>query len=158
MSLTKPSAADLDLFSHGELDDFTTPQKSLAIDQAAILLWLATEVTEDPSDESVLSVVKWGILDMAWSLLIKTANKTEVYSPFAGERIGSYSYSKATSQVKSNQATGVDWFDTAVTLLTNLDPAAGMGVAWSTSEQVFPVGYAQQELLENFPKTDFWGF
>lgn len=158
MPLSKPSPADLDLFSHGETDGFSVPQKQLAIDQAAALLWLATGVTEDPTDPTVLQIVKWAMLDMAWSLLVKTSNKTEIYSPFSSERIGSYSYAKANKQITSGEETGVEWFDAAVSLLNNMDPAAGQGAAWSTSEHVFPQGYEEQRLLEDFPKTDFWGF
>lgn len=141
MALEPPGSDELDEFSHGSLAAlFTEDQMDMALQQATDLLWLSTRVDEMPDDETVERIVNWGIMDMAWSLLVHTENKTEINSPYSSERIGSYSYSKALDQVRRGNPTGVPWFDAAVGLLTegNSDYAA----IWSTTETVFTSPYS----------------
>lgn len=133
-----PTSADLSTFSHGETDVFTGPQRVQAIDQAAVLLWIATRIENYTADETIDKIIRWAILDMAWSLLVKTENKTASNSGFNSERIGSYSYSIAMSRVQSSQPTGVNWFDAAVTLLLG---EFDLGAVWSVSENVFSQPY-----------------
>lgn len=134
----KPSGADLDTFSHDETAVFTGPQKVQAIDQASVLLWMATKVDAFTGDETLDKIIRWAVLDMAWSLLVKTENKTAMNSPFSSERIGSYSYSKALRQVQAGQGTGVEWFDVAVSLFLG---EAGEGAVWVATEHVFEQPY-----------------
>lgn len=147
--LISPTAEALDDFSDNSTDDYGTSLKEQAIQQAMDLLWLATEITEQPTDARIARIVNWGILDMAWALLIKTESKTESNSPFSGERIGSYSYQKtrpvgsygrARQAISKGLMAGVEWFDTAVALLRNPDSEQN----WVTTEQVFTHPYVEQ--------------
>lgn len=138
--LTIPTAEELDDFADNATDDFGTAVKEQAILQAMDLLWLATGVTEQPTDARISRIVAWGILDMAWSLLIKTEAKTEINSPFSSERIGSYSYQKGRQLLTKGLPSGIEWFDTVVALLKGLDEAASM----VSTEHVFSTPYVRE--------------
>lgn len=149
MALVPPPAPeDLDTFSHGATDVFDAAQKSQAIDMAASLFWMATGLTEYTDVEEVDKIIKWGLLDMAWSLLVKTENKTEQLSGYSSERIGSYSYSMAQKQIQSGHWTGVEWFAAAIMLLLNATD--GAGAVWSTTEHVFEQPYKKDTVEDLF--------
>lgn len=138
MALTLPDPEELDEFSHGATDSFDDSQKFTALQQAADLLYLATGVETDPENPTVLRILGWGLMDMAFKILITRENQTEIYSPYTSETIGSYSYSK--SRVMAGEVTGVEWFDAIVKLLMG---AMGAGAVWSATEHVFEQPYCE---------------
>lgn len=147
-----PTAADLVTFSHGETDVFTVDERNQAIDMASVLLWLATDLEHYTGDATVDKIIKWGILDQAWCLLLHTENKTAQASGFSSERIGSYSYSIAQGRIASGQDTGCGWFDTAVKLLLGA-AGTGAGAVWSSTEWVFTEPFCNDSALP-FPLAD----
>lgn len=145
MALTLPLPEELDQFSLGATDVFAEDQKTDAIQQAADLLYLATGVTEDPTNATgqILRIISWGLMDMAWKLLVTSENKTEINSPYSSETIGSYSYAKqAAAAIANGMLTGVEWFDAVVKLLNGL---SGESVIWSQSEHVFSQPYCEPD-------------
>jgi len=118
------------------------PRSESMLQQATDLMAMATALEVYPATRCG-RMMRNGILDMAWALLVGLANRTEQYSPFNSERIGSYSYSKAVAAVLAGEATGVPMFDMAVACVAN---AAGGPVSIS-SEKVFnPTGLTEAEL------------
>jgi hypothetical protein len=146
---------ELDAFSHGETSQFSIEQKAMSLTQASDLLYFATHYDETPDDARLVRLVKAGIMDMAWSLLVRTENKTEIYSPFSSETIGSYSYSKAMSQVSSGLSTGIDWFDKAVMYLGEAGLSGAPALTWSSSEKVLSTSYFEADAA-TIP--DFYGW
>lgn len=145
MALTLPETEELDQFSLGSTDIFEVDQKRDAIQQAADLLYLATGVTDDPQDATPqqMRILNWGLMDMAWKLLVTTENKPEINSPYSSETIGSYSYAKqAASAIMNGMLTGVTWFDALVKMLAGIN---NEGVVWSSSEHVFTEPYSQPD-------------
>lgn len=136
MALDLPTPAELDVLEQPELDEQT------AIQMAADLFVMATGVTDTPTDEVGVRMVKNAILEMAWALRTRHGDMEASFSPFSGERIGSYSYQKAsnailrkgTTQIK----TDVPFFDSAVAYFNQRGRLKGINV---TSEWVFANGY-----------------
>jgi hypothetical protein len=128
MSLTPPTVADLANFTgraSSSFGDFATE----ALTQATLLFYLATDLDNYPTDINLANLAKYGILDMADSLYLSQPYKESTASPFQSETIGSYSYSRLTSSVKKGNATGVTWFDLAVSKLRA--SASGIGASGS---------------------------
>lgn len=123
-----------------------------ALQQATDLMMIASGLRDEPDDEVAQRLIANGIMALAQYLLIADEDREAQYSPFNGERIGSYSYSKATQRVADGVATGVAWFDTAVRYLLSLvDPNDALsGEVWHTKEDVFAQGYAAQQEIERF--------
>lgn len=138
MSLTPPSSADL--LVHMRESDWVDAEEeayaAVALQQAADLMQIATGIDTDPTDPLHLRVMKMGMLDMAWAILIQSEDKEESFSPYSSERIGSYSYQKRGPQ-DIIQGSGVQWFDYAVNFFLSLGEADGKGLAWIETEQVF---------------------
>lgn len=149
----QPTPADLSAFSGGGADVFTSAQATMAIDEASVLLWLATGRTTtlavmDTNAAEYNKLINWGILSMAWWLLIQNENFTQEMSGYSGERIGSYSYTKALNQIHNGQPTDVPWFNNAVTALGGLD---GNGVnsaspMYVSTERVFKSPYRNDHI------------
>lgn len=90
----------------------------------ALLLSLATGISDDPKDAPTQRLVANAIMDMAQYLTIQRENAPSLYTPFSSERIGSYAYDIRMQTARYNQArghpTGVMWFDMAVIQLQNV--------------------------------------
>jgi hypothetical protein len=130
MALASPTVADLATFTGRESNTFGD-FASEALAQATLLLYLSTDLTGYPEDPDLAMLAKYGILDMADKIYLSQPYKTATISPFQSETIGSYSYSKMTQAVKKGDATGVAWFDLAVSKLKG----GGSGVGASGSIQ-----------------------
>jgi hypothetical protein len=136
VALDLPTPAELDVLEQPELDEQT------AIQMAADLFVMATGLTDTPTDEFGGRMVKTAILEMAWALRTRHGDMEAEFSPFSGERIGSYTYQKAsqavlrrgTTQIK----TDVPLFDSAVAYFNQKRRLAGINI---TSEWVFVSGY-----------------
>lgn len=156
MALTLPDPEELDQFTQGATDIFDEDAKLQALQQAGDLIYVATRVTTDPTDEYVLRILGYGLMDMAFKILITKENQTEIYSPYSGETIGSYSYQKqALSQIQQGLATGVEWFDIAVKLLIGETDSATVSV---TSEHVFTEPYCESNLDGWLTRPDVYGW
>lgn len=116
MSIASPTVAELAAFT-GRPSNTFGDFASEALAQSTLLFTLATELTDYPSDTSLAQLAKNGILDMADTIYLGQPYKESLASPFQSESIGSYSYSKITRNVKKGEATGVSWFDMAVSKL-----------------------------------------
>lgn len=157
MAVTLPDPEDLDQFTLGASEVFDDDAKFMALQMAGDLLYIATGVTEDPTDEYTLRILGWGLMDMAFKILITRENQTEIYGPYSSETIGSYSYSKqALSAIQQGLATGVEWFDLLVKLLNGI---AGNTVTSVTSERVFKEPYCADDVdarMRQFPDVYGW--
>jgi hypothetical protein len=118
MALTVPPIDDLATFQN--VEEVEDPRGEMALQQATDLMAIATGLSEDPTDPIGLRMMSWGILDMSWKILVGFDNREESYTPYSSERIGSYSYSKMLQQAQQGEATGVEFFDSAVAYLTGL--------------------------------------
>lgn len=132
MALTVPTSADLE----GYKDDLSNDE---AIERAADLFVMATGVKDTPTDPLEARLVKHAILEMAWYLQTAHEDAEATFSPFTSERIGSYSYQKASAAVSASKSTGIAAFDAAVDYFT--DQALGGGVISMQAENVFTPGY-----------------
>ena len=145
MALVPPNMFEYDIFVHGELPD-DEDWAVLALQQATDLFWLATGLAEYPSDPQYSRIAKNAIMEMAQWLLVQDENKTEIFSPYNSERIGSYSYSKlgrAENAIHKNEPLGLFWWDKAISLFYTADNS----VIWSVSEKVIPQPYEAHELV-----------
>lgn len=138
MSLTLPTPLDLQKHKEGVSDEE-------ALARASDLFRLATGIDRDPDDAFERRLIQQALLDMAWYLQTVHEDLEEQFSPFSGERIGSYSYQKAQAAVNSKQNTGVPGFDTAVAYFLGL---AEGGAPSTSSEWVFKPGYREPMLDE----------
>jgi hypothetical protein len=149
MALTLPDPEELDQFTQGASDIFSDDAKFVAFQQAADLFYVAAGITDDPTDEYALRILKWGLMDMAYKILITRENQAEIYSPYSSETIGSYTYSKMLSAIQAGLRTGVEWFDIALSLLTG---AANTGAMSVSSEHVFTEPYCEPSLAEQYQR------
>lgn len=117
MALTVPEIAELALFMNvATVED---PRGYMALQQATVLMGTTLGLTEDyTGDSDGAQLMKWGILDMAWNLLVSYDNREELYTPYTSERVGSYSYSKIVNATSKGELTGVPFFDQAIAYLT----------------------------------------
>jgi hypothetical protein len=132
MSLAPPTVAELATFSGRDSNSYSDFAVE-ALTQATLLLYLATSLSEYPSDPDLAKLAKYGILDMADKIYFSQPYREALASPYQSESIGSYSYSKSLAAVKKGDATGVMWFDLAVNKLK----ADGSGIGASGSIQGF---------------------
>lgn len=134
-------------------DAFSVDEEEWAeesLQAAADLMELASDVHEDPTEDLDLRVVTRGILSMAFALWIRGDDSEASYSPFSSERIGNYSYTKATNLISNRESTGVAAFDTAVSLLSRAYVEGEAPPAMS-SETVFDYGYAVDPGVDGNP-------
>lgn len=138
MTLAPPTVADLATFS-GRASNTFGEFVIQALAQATLLFYLATDLTEYPSDANLNTLAKNGILDMADKIYLSQPYREASASPYQSETIGSYSYSKAVNAVKKGDATGVMWFDLAVNKLKSDSSRIGatgsiQGMEWDGIE------------------------
>jgi hypothetical protein len=114
--LVPPTVADLATFTGRTSNTFGIYAEQ-ALAQATLLFFLATDLEDYPSDSNLVQLAKNGILDMADKIYLSQPFREATASPYQSETIGSYSYSKTVSAVKKGDATGVMWFDLAVSKL-----------------------------------------
>lgn len=138
MSIASPSLSELAAFT-GRASNTFGNFASEALTQATLLFVLATELNDYPNDPMLAQLAKNGILDMADSIYLSQPYKESIASPFQSESIGSYSYSKLTRNVKKGDATGVTWFDMAVSRLRSANSGIGAsgsieGMEWDGIE------------------------
>lgn len=118
--MTVPSLSELATFT-GRAEASYNAFATEALKQAALLLRLATGLTEYPTDPDLLQLAKNGIMDMADKIYLSSPlkSKTALAGPFASEVIGTYSYSmkSVSTKIKAGEDTGVLWFDLAVSQL-----------------------------------------
>jgi len=110
------------------------------LQRASDLMEVASDVHEDPDDGLGSRLLTVGVLAMAHALFSTGGTDREaLYSPFSSERLGSYSYSKASAAVSTGVDTGVPEFDQAVTYFGALVGTDGDSIQFAvTSEVVFP--------------------
>lgn len=135
MALTVPQVDQFYTFWGDEADDVDVPRAQTMLELATNLMWLATNLEDDPTDSRMASLVNFAIMDMAIHLYVTRDDINAEYSPFNSERVGSYSYSKTyrsmMTQVNKGEKTGVPLFDTVVDYY--LEQAMG---SWVTSERL----------------------
>lgn len=137
MALTVPDADELATFMHETFSSEEEEWAEAELQRAADLMAIAINTETNPSDSLGLRLMKDGILDMAAYLFVRSENRSETYTPFQSERIGSYSYSKMMGQASTGQPTGVELFDAAVMYLVGLSETEGDGVVRYDGECVF---------------------
>lgn len=128
MTLAPPTVAELATFTGRESNTFGAYAVE-ALAQATLLFYLASSIEDYPAEDSLNKLVKYGILDMADKIYLSQPYKEDLASPFQSETIGTYSYSKTVNAVKKGNATGVMWFDLAVSKLK----VGGSGIGASGS-------------------------
>jgi hypothetical protein len=143
MSLAPPSVAELATFTGRESNTYGNYAVE-ALAQATLLFYLATDLSDYPDDTDKAKLAKYGILDMADKIYLSQPYKEAMASPYQSESIGSYSYSRMTNSVKKGDATGVMWFDMAVSKLRTGSSGIGasgsiQGMEWDGVE-VGPTG------------------
>lgn len=138
-----PTPHELADFKGLDIEDLgaSESQVSLFLRLAADLLILRTGLKTAPSaDSPVGRITSYGIMDLAYYLGTVQDEWTSMFSPFSSERIGSYSYSKTTSDVaEKRDILDSPLFNEAVKWLSEIsyDPAISEGFGHS-SEHVFP--------------------
>jgi len=153
MALTPPDTSDLEL--HMRLD---TSFSGREIDWAEDSIQRATDLMEiatgmhldpnitDPEDELGQRIMTQGILAMAQSIYVTSGeDRSNLYSPYSSERLGSYSYT--LKAVQERRDTGILDFDIAVQYFKGLltGDQAEFGV---TSEHVFKQPYDPSPTLD----------
>jgi hypothetical protein len=104
------------------------------------LFWQATKITDDPTDPNEAYMVRLALYDMATYLFVSRDNLDATYTKFQSEKVGSYSYTKASGNasvaIREGAATGVELFDAAVAYFRNKLSEFCDGQTYS-AEQVF---------------------
>jgi hypothetical protein len=116
----------------------------IVLQQATDLFFIATELEEDPTDETSLRIMNMGITELAYALFVQSEDKAAMYSPFSSERIGSYSYSKVANALMKAEMTGIPMFDLAVQYFRG-GADGGDGVITMRAEDVFAQPYLDFE-------------
>jgi hypothetical protein len=137
VALILPSPLELQEYRNGVSD-------SDAIQRASDLFVIATGL-KATTTEIEERLVRGAILEMAWAIGTRHEDLDAEFSPFSGEHIGSYSYSKAQKSVISGESTGVPSFDAAVAYF--LAMAFNGGVSSTSSEWVFAKGFDKNSPL-----------
>lgn len=148
MPLTVPQIAELAEFQN--VESVEDPRGFMALQQATDLMSIATGLTEDTTDPIGARMMTWGILDMAWKILVSFDNREESYTPYTSERIGSYSYSKMLQKTTSGGETGVEFFDAAVSYMADVISGAAISVSSEFVMNPAQLKQAQIEVLEHY--------
>lgn len=118
MALTQPTTDDFWSFWGDEADVEDDARATIMLELATNLMWMATQLEDDPTDSRLASMVKFGIIDMAIYLYVSRDDIDAQYSPLNSERVGSYSYTKdyirAVRNVGQGKETGAALFDKVV--------------------------------------------
>lgn len=134
------------------VDELDAPIQSvqLHLRLAAAMFLLASEATQLPDPESPIGIIlRSGVLDMAWYIGTSMEDRDAMFSPFSSERIGSYSYSKASRSAMAGEATGVPFFDMALQWFdrgSDADFAARFGLS---SEHVFSQPFERYQAIND---------
>lgn len=116
MSYPTWTKEDLKAFSGRPVASYTD-YADTAISQALLLFKIGTCLAALPEDETKQELAVMGVMAMADSIYLAQEFQKQAASPFSSESIGSYSYSKAARAVAGGAATGIMWFDLAVSQL-----------------------------------------
>lgn len=155
MAITVPSAATILAFWGDDatvaVDDERVP---LMAQLAADLLWLATSMDSDPTDARWFRLEQAALMDLTIYLLVSRETPTENYTGMQGERIGSYSYSKAMARSAINGTTGAELFDRFVVNWNARGEGSLEDMPLVSSENVFSPSWIDQdrtEMLLHYP-------
>lgn len=115
-------------FTGRPVESFPEPYTSSSVIPQATLLFKMGTCLVDPSTlkPEEQQLIDFAILAMADAIHLSAPYSEALASPFSSESIGSYSYSKATSAVQQGDATGIQWFDMAVSHLGVCDTSDGI--------------------------------
>lgn len=116
MSLVPPTVAQLSDFT-GRPESEYSSYAVQALAQASLLMQYATGLDAWPDGDYESQMMLNGILDAADGIYLAQQYKKVNANPFSSESIGSYSYSKMSSAIQRGEATGLTWFDMAVSEL-----------------------------------------
>lgn len=149
MALTIPDADSVIEFwgDDAPMDAFD-PRVPAMTQVAADLLWLATEIDADPVDPRWFRLEQAAIKDLTIYLLVSREAPSENYTGMQGERIGSYSYSKAMARSAMSATTGAELFDRFV-VAWNARGEDTVGSLLASAENVFASGWQTPNLTEN---------
>lgn len=155
MALTPPTVESLQEFRQEEFVGAENGWAEYVLAQATDALWVFTGIDSDPLDAREQRVVSNAIMELSLWLLAQVEHRDAIFSPFTGERIGSYSYQKM-QQARYGARTGgsqepavgsgLFWLDTLFKMIENINGSA----AWVNTEYVFDTGYEQQDTLRFF--------
>lgn len=118
--LTPPTPDDLAEFTGRPVATYG-PFAVQALDQAALMFTIVTQLPDYPDDPDLAKLAKYAIMELADRLVLEQPYQAILSSPFQTETIGSYSYSRTTAtsvKVTGGQRTGLYWWDLAVDQLT----------------------------------------
>lgn len=135
-----PSVEDFAAYKSETVESLgaSSEEVSMHLRIAAALLILATGMRAVPDPLSPIGViVRSAVLDMAWFIGTSMDDRDAMFSPFSSERIGSYSYSKASKAALSGSDTGVPFFDLALKYFGRDDEDGAAGMFLVSSESVF---------------------
>lgn len=161
MALTPPFVEDFEAFSREDYPDVDHPWVESMLQQATDALWVTTGLEDRPTDPRAARILDYAIFDLTLWLMSQVEHRDEINSPFSGERIGSYSYTKL-QQAQRGEETGLYWLDMFFRLLRS--PGEQAESAWVSSERVFnPDGrtLAEAEAYEKatlHDPSEPWGF
>lgn len=125
--LTPPTRTDLATFTGRDVTTYTAFADQ-ALAQATLLFATITRLDEYPADPQLAQLARNAIMEMADRIYLMQPYQGQLASPFVSESIGSYSYSKLITQLKSNLPTGLFWWDLAIeTLLGEARSLVGSG-------------------------------
>lgn len=97
-----------------------------ALPQALLLFKLGTCIVDPAAlTPDAQQLVDFAILSVADVIFLGQEHQAAAASPFSSESIGSYSYSKLTTAVRSGLPTGLTWFDMAVEQIGVCDANGG---------------------------------
>lgn len=134
MAFPTYTPADIADFSGRPIASYPPVYSATALTQALLLFKLASCLKDLPEDTDHRELAKMGILSMADSIVLSQEYQKVKASPFSSEGIGSYNYSKTAAQVQRGEATGVMWFDLAIStigvcnLVDNIPMSGGIEV------------------------------
>ena len=139
MALTPPSPQDFGAFKGETFDISELASVTMHLQAATDLMEIATGIHSDfPNNTLEYRLMRNGIFDLAWYIGTTMEDRDAMYSPFSSERIGSYSYNKASKAVSMQGDTGVPFFDMAVAYLAGSVASDSLGGVSSTSTNVMP--------------------
>lgn len=159
MPLTPPTVQDLEDFSGETFDSSQITTVQMHLQAATDLMELATGIHSDFESNSLeYRVLQRGILDMTWYVGTSMEERDAMFSAFSSERIGSYSYNKASKAAATGLLTGVPFFDLAVAFLSGLaepdDPWYGRGGIAISAEGVMP----DQDWYHDVARNPYFGW
>jgi hypothetical protein len=120
------TVADLSGFSGRVESSYNVAFAGTALTQAVLLFNIASCLRDWPDDPVFQDLAKMGVLAYADYIVLSQPYQGATASPFNSESLGSYSYSKSVAAASRGEATGVMWFDLAVSRLGVCDIANGV--------------------------------